>query len=87
MYAILNFMSVLILAAYVGLGYLLYRQFPGDIQVGSVCTISRTAKVIVMLIGGFLAVTNGGVLTLLFSVLFFLIFVVGVHASIHEHEV
>ncbi len=62
-----------------------YIQYPEDIEIGSTIIDSK-AKKIVMGVGLVISLLFGGVFCLLTSVGFFLLFVVGVHASIYETE-
>lgn len=85
LYALFNFSSVLVLLAYAALGYVFYIQYPEDIEIGGT-TITASTKKIAMGVGLVIALMCGGLFCLLISVAFFLLVVVGVHASISETE-
>lgn len=86
LYAIFQFWSVIILLAYISVGYLLYYKFEDDIKINDSITINKTVKNVIMVVGAIVAFMFGNLHILIMSIAFFMFCIVGVHASIREHE-
>lgn len=86
LYGLFNLWTVLVLVLYGGMGYALFIAYPEDIEVSPSITINSLAKKIIMGVGAALGVLFGGLGCLAFSIAFFMLVVVGVHASVREVE-
>lgn len=64
--------------------YWLFVANEGDIDVMDMFVITRNVKLLIAAGTALLALFMGGVLTLIFSLMVFLLLVVGVHGSIRE---
>lgn len=84
LFTIFHLWTVIVLGAYLGVGYLLYYKHQGDIEVSETLTINQTAKNIIMIVG-LIIMLGFGLPTLVLTIGCFMLFVVGVHASIREH--
>lgn len=83
-FAFAHFGSVIALVAWMALAFYLWIAHPDDIQVSDNFALTKNVKVAVLVVTGVLALTVGHVFTLVISLLFFVLIVVGIHSVIRD---